>query len=460
MFKLFICLFVYLSASLVAEVNFAPFFQSQENEEKSYDRALGPIYESRTSKDYSLNAVRPIWSSEVKGERKAWDFIWPLAMRRQYRDYMRSNYLLFFHHDQDLKDPESPWSSWLFPVYYQGRGRDGEDYVALWPIWGTAYDIFGYDSLSLRFFPIYAESQDGRINTKSWLWPFISQSKSETLTKKRIFPFYGYVDKEDDYYQEWYLWPFYQKGYSKKKTKPGEWCFYWPFYGKIKYDDFEKTSVLWPFFSWSKGKDWERRNLPWPFYQEAEGKLKDKDFVKSSFWPFYSSMRSENRKSRSILWPFYGEYEMRNDDPKTEVDMTWLFPFYWDFSKVKESKVIVDYTRYWPFLSIDRHDNFAMYNALDILPFRRVKTLERNYNPLWRLYLYIKHEDGSRHDVLWGLIQSKESRKKKEKSFSFFPFYEEEKKAEKSSWNVLKGLFGREHSGEESQTRLLWFIRF
>ena len=460
MIKGLVLAFVFLVSSVFADVNFAPLYQSQKNEEQGYQRALGPIFEHRSSEDFSMTAIRPLWSRQAGNERKDWDVLWPFFMKRQYRDYYRSNYLLFFYHDQNLKDAASPWNAWLFPIYYQGRGRDGEDYVALWPIWGKAHDIFGYDWLSLRFFPIYAESQDGRINTKSWLWPFISHAKSEKMEKKRYFPFYGYVDKQDDYYQEWYLWPFYQKGYSKKESKPGKWFFYWPFYGKIKYDDFEKTSVLWPFFSWSKGKDWERRNLPWPFYQEAEGKLVDKKFEKTSFWPFYSSMKSENRHSRSIIWPFYGDYEMHGEDPKVDVEMTWLFPFYWDFSKVKEDKVVVDYTRYWPLLSIDRGENFAMYNALDILPFRRVKALERNYNPLWRLYLYMRHKDGYRHDVLWGLIQAKKNEAKAEKSFSFFPFYEQEKKAEDKSWNVLKGLFGREHSGEESKTRLLWFFRF
>ena len=58
----------------------------------------------------------------------------------------------FFYHNMDLKDVDSEYLFWLFPLWFQGTDRDKEDYYGLFPLWGEVHDIFGYDEVKFKFF--------------------------------------------------------------------------------------------------------------------------------------------------------------------------------------------------------------------------------------------------------------------------------------------------------------------
>ena len=194
------------------------------------------------------------------------------------------------------------------------------------------------------------------------------------------------------------MWPFWHQGESLKEDKPGEWFFFFPFYGKYKYGDAEKTTVLWPFFSWSSSEKDKAQNAPWPFYTTRE--TKDGKEEKFTAWPFYTRFKGPNRITKQYLWPI-GTYSYIGDE-KTYEERSWWLPLYWSSKIVKDGNVLEDYQRYWPFASIAKHGERESIRVLSLWPQRRIPSIERNWEAIWEVYRYYKDSRKTSHDLLWG----------------------------------------------------------
>lgn len=457
MYKLlFLMTAVFLTSC--TNVDLAPFYEDRSSEKGTAIRALGPFYENlKLSNGHERHAIRPIWSYEKFEERVAMDFIWPLSMSRLDKDYYRSNFLLFFYHNMDVKKEDSEYLFWFFPFWFQGQDRRGEDYKGLFPIWGSTHDTIGFDRISWRFFPVNLKSQKGEIKSDSWFWPIYSTTTGPKIEKWRIWPFYGESHEKEKSDSSFILWPFWHEGKSLVKGKTGEWFFFFPFYGKYEFEHATKTTVLWPFFSWSDSDKEEEVHAPWPFYTERE--TKDGKEERFRAWPFYTSYKAPNKINKQYAWPI-GTYSRLGDD-KTYEERSWWLPLYWSSKLVKDEITQEDYTRFWPFYSKTVNGDKTNIAIFSLWPQRHMPAIERNWQTIWEPYRYYKDENVTSHDILWGLSKYKEDKSKKSESFSIFPFYEEKEEDSLSDWSVFKGFFGRkEKSSTVSEYSLLWFIKF
>lgn len=439
-------------------VDLAPIYENKTQEDSHSERALGPIYEDlKLSNGHVRQAVRPIWSYEKFEDRVAMDFLWPLSMSRLDGDYYRSNFLLFFYHNMDVKKEDSEYLFWLFPLWYQGTDREGEDYKALFPIWGEVRDTIGFDSISFEFFPIHMETRKNEIHSESWLWPIYSETKGPKIDKWRIWPFYGESREKDKAESSFILWPFWHEGKSIVPGKKGEWFFFFPFYGEYEFENAKKTTVLWPFFSWSSTEKEDASHTPWPFYTKRESK--DGKEEKFSAWPFYTRHTAPNKITKQYAWPI-GTYS-RIGDEKDYEERSWWLPFYWSSTISKKGVVIEDYTRFWPFYSKTVQGEKESHAFLSLWPQRHMPAVERNWQTLWEPYRYYKDANVCSHDILWGLSKYKSNKEKDSEQFSIFPFYENKRQSKKNDWSVMKGLFGRRDLDQEkAEFKLLWFLKF
>lgn len=439
-------------------VDLAPIYENKTTEKGHAVRALGPIYENiKLSNGHERKALRPIWSFEKLEDRVAEDFLWPLTMSRLDNDYYRSNFLLFFYHNMDVKDEDSDYLFWFFPLWFQGTDREKQDYYGLFPIWGSVHDAFGYDRISFRFFPLNLQTKKNEIYTNAWLWPIYSETTGPKIRQWRLWPFYGESFEKEKVESSFILWPFWHEGKSLVPGKKGEWFFFFPFYGKYQYEDEEKTTVLWPFFSWSKSSKDESIHAPWPFYTERE--TKDGKEERFTAWPFYTRTIAPNKITKQYAWPI-GTYSRIGDDKNFE-ERSWWLPLYWSSKIVKNGEVKEDYTRFWPFYSETVSGDRKSVSVLSIWPQRHMPAIERNWQTLWEPYRYYKDNDKTSHDILWGLSKYKVDKKEKSCHFSVFPFYERKCSEEGSGWKVLKGLIGRRDLDEEkAEFKLFWFINF
>lgn len=450
----FIALFLFSCKN----TDFAPLYENNTSENSYSERAIGPFYENlKLENGHVRQALRPIWSYEKFEDRVAMDFLWPLSMSRLDGDYYRSNFLLFFYHNMDVKDVDSESLFWLFPLWFQGTDRDRSDYKALFPIWGEVKDTIGFDSISFQFFPIHLETQKNEIHSESWLWPIYSETKGPEIDKWRLWPFYGHSVVKDKAESSFILWPFWHEGESLVSGKKGEWFFFFPFYGQYEFENSKKTTVLWPFFSWSSTEKEDSAHTPWPFYTER--KTKDGKEEKFSAWPFYTRHTAPGKIAKQYAWPI-GTYSRIGDEEDYE-ERSWWLPFYWSSRLAKSGVITEDYTRYWPFYSKTVNGPKTSVSLLSIWPQRHMPVIERNWQTLWEPYRYYKDENITNHDILWGLSKYKIDKEKSSSHFSIFPFYEKSSKEKDTDWAIFKGLFGRRDlDAKKTEYKLLWFLKF
>lgn len=438
--------------------DYAPIYENNTTENGHSERAFGPIYEDlKLSNGHIRQAVRPIWSYEKFEDRVAMDFLWPLSMSRLDGDYYRSNFLLFFYHNMDLKNENSEYLFWAFPLWFQGTDRGEQDYKALFPIWGEVRDTIGFDSISFQFFPIHMETQKNEIHSESWFWPIYSETKGPKVDKWRIWPFYGHNLEKDKAESSFILWPFWHEGKSLVSGKKGDWFFFFPFYGEYEFEDSKKTTVLWPFFSWSTTEKEEAVHAPWPFYTER--KTKDGKEEKFSAWPFYTRHTAPNKITKQYAWPI-GTYSRIGDEKDFE-ERSWWLPFYWSSMLSTKGVITEDYTRIWPFYSKTVNGDKTSIACFSLWPQRHMPVIERNWQTLWEPYRYYKDSTITSHDILWGMSKFKSDKEKDSESFSLFPFYEKSRQEQNEEWSIFKGLFGRRDlSVTKAEYKLLWFIDF
>ena len=452
-----------LGCSSQRDINYAPLYQSIPTKEKQHQRGLGPIYENTTSPDHSRFAIRPLYSNEKlsEGDKEAHDYLWPLAYSRRNAEALKSRYLLYIHSNHDRNDPKSARRNWLFPLWFQGLNYEGDSYKALFPIHGKIHNFISYDTVGFTLFPFYVTFDKMGTHSYSYLWPFHSNSKKADGSAHafRILPFYAISVKHDSHKSRSILWPFYHDGKSLNPKKPAKWYFYFPFYGRYKSDDAEKTTVLWPFFSSYKSKSKNTLNAPWPFHTKGLSEERNGPISKKYFWPFYLENKTPETKKQMWLWPFICRFQQKRKNDSQ--NLNWALPFYWNYKYYKKGKLDDQHIRIWPFYSYSERDGHTLHKILDIWPQRDHPTIERNFSPLWHLFTSYKDNEKSRHDLLWGLYQHENYIQSERTKTSLFPLYEYDSLEDNqtSDWNLFKGLIGRETKANGTKAwRALWFI--
>jgi hypothetical protein len=420
--KVFLLLFFLHTGALLQgcmatkeRTEFGPFYYRRElpRPEATESAVLWPLFQKYESPRISQFALRPLVNvrteetgGDLRGNMKEVQVLWPLFLYRKTEGPKRLKVRLlpvFFHERFLHPDGPEEVDTLLLPFILSGRSDTGENYFALFPLWGTLRGFFAKDRIRFRLFPLYADTLDGEHRSRHVLWPFFSYSKGGGSSSFRFWPLFGWKKKEDWYNKVFVLWPFFSRVQLYLGTdRPTDSWFFLPFYatqqtpfGKIQY-------FLYPFFSYQRNeragnrvREWA---LPWPFVQITRG---DREW-RNSFWPFWGKRTKPGYANTFFLYPI--GRQLVYGDPEELTRRLYVLPLYWDWRVTEDGEFSQGRVKGWPFFDSFRQGEKArQFRALSPLWFWRPDGgFERNYSDFWKLYECRRWQDGLKErKILW-----------------------------------------------------------
>ena len=427
---------------------FGPFYQRVETADGAVRRSVRPFLwtgiESAEPGVSHEEILGPVWARERRAGQTAWRF------------------LIFFGMDKDVTGEGSPQDrTWLFPLWFSGTTRDGEDYAALFPIHGTIREMY-WERIGFTLFPLWVTWDRNDSHTWSVLWPFVQRQKGPKRDAWRILPFWGRTRVEGERTSHFVMWPIWTDSEHVGRNPGSEWML-WPLVGRVDRQDEDAWLFLPPLFNFSYGRgklpEYRKVNCPWPIVMIHD----DKDGHERRYFPFWMHRWTEDGKAENltVLWPFWNQ---RRVDVKNRRDHEWtLFPILHqsvlthvapDGTETLEE----NYLRVWPLYS-RRYDPERRLVRIPDLSFRkREGQLERNLLGMFTLYTRGEQADPHRvdHEALWGMF-----RRGYGEDYSatrVWPFYDTKEEDGAWHWSILGGLLGRSGRGDESAWHYLWFF--
>ena len=368
---------------------------------------LGPVFEYRATRDGgTFWALRPFYSrvSDPASDTRVDDVVWPLGTFHRAHEQLWWRLLLAYGSDLDVNRSDAAWSAALFPVYYQGRTRQGEDYWALFPVYGHLPHVLLMDDIDFVLFPAYLNYSVNGVRRDYYLWPVFSHTGGEPgVSRTGVFPVFGRTQRSDERHT-YCFWPFWTSAVYSGERNPGESWMLFPLCGGVDREKERQWLFLPPFFSHTATDSAERWRMPWPFIETVNTKTSRK----RSLWPLYGDVGSEDEKRWYAAWPLIESFELKAGSRRTE--RSRFFPFYvgeTDFERDASGaeRVKETYTRLWPFFSRESDRRGSHLRALELSLIRYSGGIERNWAPFWTLYERIEREDEIVHDALWGVLQ-------------------------------------------------------
>lgn len=420
-------------------------------------QTLGPFHSRlETPQGWHFEALRPLLASwnHAGDEVYRREILWPVAKQSYRGEQHVWRFLTAFGLNRDVSDPDSRYRLWVFPVYFQGRDKHGASYLALFPLGGRVHEFLLWDEVSFMLFPLYVRSRIKDIEAESWIWPVFSRTEGHTVRRGRIFPFYGYSEREGLGRKEFILWPIWTSvEYTHPRTEGSGWILF-PLTGHLKTVDQESWWILPPFFRYHLGEEKNRILGPWPFVQISEG-MTDKFYL----WPLYGRKTIGQTRRDFFLWPI-GSHETHRGG-HTDKTRTFVVPVVQSFreSDSDTGEILRDYTKVWPLFSHSYQQEGPARRTVfpDLNPFRE-GPIERNWAPFWHLYRREQVGEAVDTEILWGIYRS--FRRENYYYRSLFPLLSVERHDAQREVNILKGLVGWRREPGKNQLRLLYFLRF
>ncbi|MDD4622712.1 MAG: hypothetical protein PHG71_05690 [Kiritimatiellae bacterium] len=368
---------------------------------------IGPFFEYRATREGGTYwAVRPFYSklSDPVSDTRVTDTVWPLGTFHRDREQSWWRLLLAYGSDNDVTLGDSAWKAALFPLWFQGRSRQGEDYRALFPVYGHLPHVLLMDDIDFVLFPLYLNYEVNGVERDYYLWPIFSRTGEEPgVTRTGLFPIYGETNKRGVEEHCYTFWPFWTSAVYNGRNPGSSWMLF-PLYGRVRREKERQTLILPPFFSRAETDAAVRWRTPWPFIES----LTAPDVQKRSFWPFYGSVDRDDERRWYAAWPLIEHFNLSSKGGRTR--RSRFFPFYVD-EKVyrkdtdQEERLVASYRRIWPLYARDAKDGDSRERVLALSLIRHSGGIERNWAPFWTLYERTEQVGEIRHDALWGLLK-------------------------------------------------------
>lgn len=434
-------------------------FYSRRTDVQGHERvrALGPVYERiQTPEGWELRAVRPLairWNHDGDDFLRR-EILWPVAQSSRYQQQRSWRFLLAFGTNWDVDDPHSRHRLWVLPFYFHGRDVHGQDYRALFPIYGQVNEFIFWDEIRFVLFPLYIRSRARETEARSWFWPIYSRTEGPGLRRFRVFPLYGYAEREGMGRKQFMFWPFWTSVQYEREGDSGSGWILFPVTGHLKLETQQSWWILPPLFRLHRGEDKNRLFGPWPFVQISDGAVR-----KRYLWPLIGTKTIGNTRRDFLVWPIGSRDETVTDTERKS--RQFVVPFYQNF-KVENREtdtVQTRYTKVWPLFSHSYRDEGPARRTVfpDLNPFR-AGPVERNFAPFWQLYIREQQGDAVDTEILWGLYRH--AARTDSRYHSLFPVFQTLRAGEDRELTLFKGLFGYRRQGEKKSWRLLYLFRF
>jgi len=429
-----------------------PFHYRQEEPERNI-WALPPLFSHTGYPEVNAEEVDvlfPLWTYDRFDKQTRWQFL-------QVINWSSGNYS-----DDSIRSRLT-----LFPFYFHQRSTNPEQsYTAVWPFYGHLTRRLYYSQIDFVLWPIYVktkrEASVGRTPEDEFISPFFrwrEERRVDVTTYNVLAPFFHY--RTGPGMEGWQAWPLFhweKKSIGARTNQWGEaqvvpgythlhlfWPLFFyqnrrlgteneerfraflPFFSSLHSPARDSTSYLWPIgltLTDDRARGYHEVGAPWPFIVFARGEGKTADRV----WPFYGRAFNDTLESRFIMWPVfkYNAVHASTYDRRRSRILWFLYS-----NTVEEDKDNDRFRRrvdVWPLFTHRREmDGSTRLQILALLEpwLPNIKSIERNYSPLWslwrsecnpatqassqsllwNLYRRERHADGKKCSLLFGLFQ-------------------------------------------------------
>jgi hypothetical protein len=394
---------------------FGPFYYRRDlpRPQATESAVLWPFFQKYESPRISQFAFRPLVNvrteetgTDLRGNMHEVQALWPLFLYRRTEgpNHLKIRLLPVFFHE-GFHHPEGPEEvdTLLLPFLLSGRSKAGEDYFALFPLWGTLRGFFAKDRIRFRLFPLYADTLEGENRSVHVLWPFFRLSKGGGQSSLRLFPVYGWKKKEGWYDQMFVLWPFFSRIHYRIGTdRPVHAWFLLPFYGRQQTPFGKIQYFLYPFFSSHRnerpGNRFREWHAPWPFVRITRG---DREW-RNAFWPVWGKWTKPDYEGTFFLFPI--GRKLTYGSPERRTNRLYVLPLYWSWRVTEEGEFARERIKGWPFFDYSIYDTeTTQFRLLSPLWFWRPEGgFETNYSDFWKLIQTRHWQDGlQERKILW-----------------------------------------------------------
>lgn len=420
-------------------------------------RAVGPFWEQRIDSDAGRNfaALRPLYSrmEDVPEARSGWEVLWPVAAGKQVRNQTQWRVVTAQKNDFNYDDPDGRYRFMILPFWVSGRSVDGDSYAGLFPLYGHLREFLWQDEIRFVLFPLYANHRVKENRSHHILWPFISWTRGPDVWRRRVFPLYGESRRTDQWQRRFILWPVWTSLRMEQQPEYGGFVLF-PLFGYMALPERQAWMLFPPFIRWSRAEDGFSAALPWPFVRLDRGE----QLRRTDIWPLWGRKSEAGLTRGFFLWPI-GHWQETCRASET-VRMKMLLPLWVSRTVTPTEEDAADdgekFWKLWPLISRRSSADSARVCIPSLWPGPDLAPVERNYAPLWSLYVYRRGEESREHDFLWGLFRSRHEQERLAR-FSLFPLFRYESHADKHShWSVLGGLLAHEQESLQSRWRLLY----
>lgn len=381
-------------------------------------RFLGPLVSYDEENQEKHLVIRPFLFSYDSEEGGVYNYLFPFGKVTPEKSYFVPVYL-------SRRSGTEDDMSFLF--FFAGKSSQGR-YGGFFPFYGTLYDRFAKDEMSFFLWPLYSYTRDEGAVKRNILWPFFS-FYSGTDKGFKAWPLYGNHEQPGVRKQQFFFWPvFFTEEKNLDTDEPVHSFFAIPFYLHSASGTSEYESVLWPFFTHVKDSDKEKWEIPWPFYSKTVGE----DINGYSFFPIISKMTKGNDRNFSFLWPICTESEWYVKDERFLQRSVLAINRY-----VEDDKG--SFLNVWPFFEYQRKNEDSDFLFPSLLPVRE-RGINRIIKPLVTLYERKSREDKSTTNILYGLYTHEKTGEAWKSRFAFL--LELKKDQNGAGFEILSGFFG------------------
>jgi hypothetical protein len=454
------------SVSAAAEegtiVTLWPLFDYRSSPATGYSNLsiLGPIFKREHTGSTTKTAIRPFFFNSSSPESDDSDILYPIASTSTSGGDTDTQIIKIYQkHVSQAGTGEETSDTMLFPFYISGRSEKHGPYKSFFPIHGDIYERFWRDEYHYTLFPLYGRTVKQGTTSTNWLYPFFSTVSGDKESGFQFWPLYGQASKDGVYAKRFIIWPFYTaESLGLNGENPTENRYLLPFYASSESPRRSSTHIPWPFCGVVKDGTGNviERDIFWPFWMTADGR----DSSVRRYIPFYSESRAKESSTRWLMWPIY-RHESIDSAPFRQEKRSLLY-FLFSHSDEMWPETGKDRSRsaFWPLYAWKRDEDGIRTLSMPAIAEAVVWNdgLERNWSPLWRLFISRWDDKGNNAvSLLWNLYW--QEWRGKELAWELSPLIAYSSTAGGSEFRLLKGLFGYSE-GKEATTLSLFWIPF
>ena len=435
-------------------------YRSSDALDYSSFNLLGPLFSVDHKGPEREIALRPLFfSASTKDSDDGFrEYLYPLAGSRRQDDQSSWQFIKLLSNQTGNETQDRPREFTLFPIIFSGETHDRGSYFAIFPLGGTIYEKFKKDEIHFALFPLYGQTLRKGTRITNILWPIYAHIEGPEETGWKLWPLYGASQKTGVYRKRYWLWPFfYRYDLALDTDNPTHKRGFFPFYVTEDSVKESKSSILWPFFNRTENyeKGYSELDAPWPLIRFAHGE--NHEVVR--MLPLFADERIDVRRKRWFLWPLYKIEEIHSPLLDRRRDRV-LFFLYSNLNErdVEQDKLRVHRTALWPLFNYQTVKGVTTFSTLAILEpfFPENESIERNWAPLYRLYIHKSDRQGNQAtSFLWNLYWH-ESRPGASAGELFPIFSWRQTPSEGYDWRILKGLVGFGQGSQGNFLHLFW----